>query len=65
MMSSEQSTARTFLWVVLLWIGLAAPSMASDGTLLVANRSGGSISFSDLPTGIEMARGPNRPGDSS
>jgi len=39
-MSSEQSTARTCLWVVLLWIGVAAPSMASDGTLLVANGRG-------------------------
>lgn len=61
MMSSEQSTARTFLWVVLLWIGLAAPSMASDGTLLVVNRSGGSISFIDLATGIEIARVPIGP----
>ena len=49
-------TARTFLWVVLLWIGLAAPSMAPDGTLLVVNRSGGSISFIDLATRIEALR---------
>ena len=47
--------------MVLLWIGLAAPSRASDGTLLVANRSGGSISFIDLATGIEIARVPIGP----
>ena len=52
---------RTFRWVVLLWIGLAVPSIASDGTLLVANRSGGSISFIDLTTGIEIARVPIGP----
>ncbi len=52
---------RTLLWVVLLWVGLAAPSMASEGTLLVANRSGGSISFIDLTTGIEIARVPIGP----
>ncbi len=32
-----------------------------EGTLLVANRSGGSVSFFDLTTGIEMARLPIGP----
>ena len=60
-MSCEQSTAPKVLCVLLLWMGLAAPSMASDGTLLVSNRSGGSISFIDLTTGIEVARVPIGP----
>lgn len=36
----------------------AAPAMAADGTLLSANRTGGSVSLIDLPTGIEIARIP-------
>ena len=34
---------------------------AADGTLLVANRSGGSVSLIDLPTGTEVARLPIGP----
>ncbi len=45
---------------------LAMPSSASsqgpgDGTLLVANRTGGSISLFDLAAGVEMARVPIGP----
>ena len=39
----------------------AAGTMAQDGTLLVTNRSGGSISFFDLPTRMEVARVPVGP----
>ncbi len=47
----------------LLIIAAHGPLRAQDlsGTLVVANRSGGSISFIDLPTGIEMARHPIGP----
>ena len=56
-----QSSAPTIVWALLMWIGVAAPSLASEGTLLVANRSGGSVSFIDLTTGIEVARVPIGP----
>ncbi|MDA1186003.1 MAG: YncE family protein [Acidobacteria bacterium] len=49
------------LWV---WLGvwlLGSSAMASDGTLLVANRTGGSISFIDLATRVEIARVPVGP----
>lgn len=39
----------------------ATGTAAQDGTLLVTNRSGGSISFFDLPTGVEVARVPIGP----
>tara|TARA_B100000029_G_scaffold516683_1_gene632704 strand:+ start:7205 stop:8236 length:1032 start_codon:yes stop_codon:yes gene_type:complete len=45
--------------LVLCFFSLSA--MALDGTLLVANRTGGSISFIDLTTGIEVARLPIGP----
>ena len=44
--------------VLLLSLAIAAPAVAQQGTLLVANRSGGSVSFIDLPTGLEIARVP-------
>lgn len=37
------------------------PETRMDGTLLIANRDGGSISFVDLPTATEMARLPVGP----
>jgi YVTN family beta-propeller protein len=37
------------------------PALAADGTLLVANRSGGSVSLIDLPTRTEIARVPIGP----
>ena len=40
---------------------LSAGAAAQDGTLLVANRSGGSISFIDFPTRVEVARVPVGP----
>ena len=43
------------LW---FWSLAAAPQ---EGTLIVANRTGGSISFIDLPTGVEVARVPIGP----
>ena len=60
-MSRAQNTASRCFWIMLLWMGLAAPSMALDGTLLVVNRSGGSVSFIDLTTGVEIARVPIGP----
>lgn len=48
------------LWLVSVL--LAAPAGAQDGgTLLVVNRTGGSISLVDLATGVEMARVPIGP----
>ena len=44
--------------VLLLSLAIAAPAVAQQGTLLVANRAGGSVSFIDLPTGFEIARIP-------
>ena len=49
------------LWAPLLVWLLGSTAMASDGTLLVANRTGGSISFIDLATGVEIARVPVGP----
>ena len=40
---------------------MGVSGLAQEGTLLVANRSGGSISFFDLPTGVEIARLPIGP----
>ena len=44
--------------VLLFSLAIAAPAVAQQGTLLVANRAGGSVSFIDLPTGLEIARVP-------
>ena len=56
---------RTRLYPALLALLLAASSNAASqgtgGTLLVANRTGGSISLFDLASGIEMARVPIGP----
>ena len=49
------------LWAPLIVWLLGSSAMASDGTLLVANRTGGSISFIDLVTGVEIARVPVGP----
>ena len=46
---------------LVLWVTFAMPSVASEGTLLVANRAGGSISFIDLEIGVEIARVPIGP----
>ena len=40
---------------LILWFW-SVSAASQDGTLVVANRTGGSISFIDLPTGIEIAR---------
>ena len=61
MSRKRKAAPRCFWLLLLLWMGLAAPSLALDGTLLVANRSGGSISFIDLTTGVEIARVPIGP----
>jgi YVTN family beta-propeller protein len=42
-------------------LSFATNALALDGTLIVANRSGGSISFIDLAAGIEIARVPVGP----
>ena len=34
------------------------PGVTLEGTLIVANRIGGSVSFIDLPSGVELARHP-------
>jgi DNA-binding beta-propeller fold protein YncE len=60
-MSHTQKAAPRFFWILLLWTGLAISPLALDGTLLVANRAGGSVSFIDLTTGIEVARVPIGP----
>ena len=48
-------------WVSMLLGLFASSAMALDGTLIVSNRTGGSISFIDLPTGVEVARVPVGP----
>ena len=45
---------------LMLWFWSLA-ALPQDGTLIVANRTGGSISFVDLPTGAEIARVPIGP----
>ena len=55
-------TGTRSVWVLLLlWMGVSTPSTALTGTLLVANRSGGSITLFDLATEIEIARIPIGP----
>lgn len=44
-----------------LTVSTLATSQSLDGTLLVSNRTGGSISFIDLITGVEVARIPVGP----
>jgi YVTN family beta-propeller protein len=44
-----------------LLVSLAAAALAQDGTLVVANRAGGSISLIDFPTRLEVARLPIGP----
>jgi len=50
-------------WTLALALASPAPTLAEtlEGTLLVANRSGGSVSFIDLPTRVEIARLPVGP----
>jgi YVTN family beta-propeller protein len=52
-----------FRWVArpILMIGLCSSALALDGTLIVANRAGGSISLIDLETRLEVARLPVGP----
>ncbi len=48
---------RTFLLLLpVLLLSLADRALAQDGTLVVANRAGGSISLIDFPTRLEVAR---------
>ncbi len=49
------------LWTPFILLLSCSAVLALDGTLLVTNRSGGSISFIDLPTGLEIARVPVGP----
>lgn len=54
--------ARWFCLLGAAWACVAAPVAAQQaGTLVVANRSGGSVSLIDLPTGLEIARLPIGP----
>ena len=57
-MSARVSSA---CWAGLILALLGSSAWAQDGTLLVSNRTGGSISFIDLPTGVEVARVPVGP----
>ena len=54
-----------FFWAAVIaaigLTGLSGGAAALEGTLLIANRSGGSISFIDLPTRTEVARVPVGP----
>ena len=49
------------IFALLLAASLRAEFQGAGGTLLVANRTGGSISLFDLATGVEMARVPIGP----
>lgn len=51
---------RRLIWTALISC-LASSAMALDGTLVVANRAGGSVSLIDLETGLEVARLPVGP----
>lgn len=55
-----QSILRASLAALTLWFWCSSAA-AQDGTLVIANRTGGSISFIDLPTGVEIARVPIGP----
>ena len=48
-------------WAALVLCMHGSAALALDGTLIVANRSGGSISFIDLAAGVEIARVPIGP----
>jgi YVTN family beta-propeller protein len=49
------------VWTPLLLALSCSSALAFEGTLLVANRSGGSVSFFDLTTRVEIARVPIGP----
>jgi DNA-binding beta-propeller fold protein YncE len=61
---NDRFTCSSFLTRLVLalavWL-VGAQAHALDGTLIVANRTGGSISFFDLSAGIEIARVPIGP----
>lgn len=48
-------------WAVLMLWFWSLPAAPQEGTLVVANRTGGSITFIDLPTHVEVARVPIGP----
>lgn len=48
-------------WIMIVLATLSASAFAAEGTLIVANRSGGSVSLIDLPTETEIARLPIGP----
>ena len=52
---------KRLLWTPLMLCLFCSSALALEGTLLVSNRSGGSISFIDLTTGVEIARVPIGP----
>jgi YVTN family beta-propeller protein len=53
--------ARWFCWLCAAWVVAVPVAAQQAGTLVVANRSGGSVSLIDLPTGLEIARLPIGP----
>ncbi len=56
-------TKTLLCWAIqtICMICLSSSALAFDGTLVVANRAGGSISLIDLKTGLEVARVPVGP----
>ena len=56
-----QRRYRAFLLSLLVYLAGSAPLHAQQGTLLTANREGGSLSFVDLPSAVEIARIPIGP----
>ena len=60
-MKQRKSRLYASLFGLVLACSLSAQSQGLSGTLLVANRTGGSISLFDLTTGVEMARVPIGP----
>lgn len=56
-----RSVRNAMFFCVALLLSLQLGAQEHEGTLVVVNRDGGSISFIDLPTGIEMARHPVGP----
>lgn len=57
---SSPSLRDSLLLLCVLWF-IGSSANAQDGTLIVANRAGGSISFFDLAAGLEIARVPIGP----
>ncbi|HMB72281.1 MAG TPA: hypothetical protein VKQ06_01830, partial [Gammaproteobacteria bacterium] len=62
-MRERSKPPKLLLWLIVsVPVFLAGvPALALEGTLIVANRNGGSVSFFDLEAGVEIARVPIGP----